>query len=133
MLRPLAALLVLAAAPAPAPWLVGDWFGQGQPYDRSEMWLAHMKPNGEIQVQFRTCAKGKALDKYEGGWWSLSGNTETIRIVTVNGLIYPRTDTYTILTQNGRKQVYRYQRTGFVYTSSRVDGAFEMPSCEAVS
>jgi hypothetical protein len=56
IVRPvLAVLLALAAPAAAAPFPVGAWFGQGQPHDKSEMWIARMLANGDFRVQFRTC------------------------------------------------------------------------------
>jgi hypothetical protein len=116
-----------------APFLVGAWFGQGQPNDKSEMWLARNAPDGTFQVQFRACSKGKALDQMETGRWSLAGDTETLEVLSVNGAPMAQKEIYKILSQDGAKQVYRYQATGFVYSSRRVDGNFEMPSCETIS
>lgn len=116
-----------------APFLVGSWFGTGQPNDKSEMWLAHMLPNGDFRAEFRSCVKGQAYDLTQTGSWSLNGYVETISLLTVNGQFYPRTDTYKILFQNGKKQTYRYLKTGYVYNSSRVDDKFEMPNCESIS
>ena len=128
--------LICLSQPIPAcaaPFLVGNWFGTGQPHDKSEMWLAHMLPNGEFRAEFRACIKGQPFDDTQSGHWVLSGDMETITIVTADGQPYPRTDAYKILFQNGRKQTYEYLKTGYVYNSSRVDGKFEMPSCETVS
>ena len=127
-------LLPIFASPASAaPFLVGTWFGTGQPDDKGEMWVAHMLPNGEFRAEFRSCVKGKALDMTQTGQWALAGDIETISIITADGLLYLRTDTYKILFQDGKKQTYRYMKTGYVYNSRRVDDKFQMPSCEAVS
>ena len=47
--------------------LAGTWFGQGEPFDKTEMYLDHFLPNGEIHSQFRTCLKGQAHDSTEDG------------------------------------------------------------------
>ena len=116
-----------------APFLVGSWFGTGQPDDRAAMWIAHMHADGSFAAQFRSCVKGKGLDEFEIGSWRLEGDTETINIRTVNGASFSREDVYKILLHQGDRQVYRYLRDGFVFTSRRVDEKFEMPSCEAIS
>ena len=116
-----------------APFLVGAWFGQGQPDDKGEMWLAHNAPDGSFQVQFRSCRKGQALDQIETGRWSLNGDTETLQVLTVNGAPLAQKELYKVLSHDGAKQVYRYDVTGFVYTSRRVDDKFELPSCETIS
>lgn len=129
-----AALLLLSLPVAAAPpWIAGVWFGQGQPNDKSEMWIARMGADGSFHAQFRACRKGKATDVVNDGHWSLNGDQETIQIQTVNGAFFPRTDYYAILTRDGKSQTYRYLATGFVYTSRRVDAKFQMPGCDLVS
>ena len=61
MLRAAAFLILIAvgAAPSHPSFLTGFWFGQGEPHDKSEMWLAHAYPNGDFAVQFRACRKGQ--------------------------------------------------------------------------
>jgi hypothetical protein len=126
-------LLDLTVPASAAPFLVGTWFGTGQPNDKSEMWVAHMLPNGDFRAEFRACIKGQAFDANQTGRWSLAGDMETITLITANGQPYTRTDTYKILFQDGKHQTYRYLKTGFVYNSARVDDKFEMPSCESIS
>ena len=132
-------LLVLAAVPAGAAsagrtgWMVGRWFGTGQPDDRSEMWLAQASPDGRFHVQFRRCRQGKAFDMTNDGVWTLDGAKETISIDTVGEhKLMPRHDVYTILSHTGDKQTYRYEGTGFVYTSRKVRADFAMPRCDLV-
>jgi hypothetical protein len=115
------------------PFLVGSWFGTGQPDDKGSMWLIHMTPDGNFQVLFRSCVKGKGLDEVETGRWQLSGDVETLHIQTVNGAKASQDDSYKILSHDGGKQTYQFLRTGFVYSSRRVDDKFEMPSCETIS
>jgi hypothetical protein len=138
-MRAVAVLLALSlpalALPFPASqaWITGFWFGQGQPNDKSEMWIAHMSADGAFHAQFRGCHKGKGTDTVNDGRWSLNGDVETIQIQTVGGQFSPRTDYYAILTHDGKSQTYRYLATGFVYTSKRVDAKFQMPGCDLVS
>ena len=116
-----------------APFLVGTWFGTGQPNDRSEMWMAHMLPNGDFRAEFRSCVKGHAFDQRQTGHWSLDKDVETITRSTVDGVPVQATDVYKILFQDGERQTYRYLGNGFVYNSRRVDDKFQMPSCESIS
>ena len=133
-MRLLAAVLALSLpAQAAAPWITGIWFGQGQPNDKSEMWIARMGADGSFHAQFRACRKGKATDVINDGRWSLNGDMETIQIQTVNGQFFPRTDYYAILGHDNKSQTYRYLATGFVYQSKRVDAKFQMPGCDLVS
>jgi hypothetical protein len=135
-------LLLLAAAPAmaapndgaPNHWMIGRWFGTGQPDDKGEMWLAQAFADGRFHVQFRRCRQGKAFDTTNDGTWVLDGARETIRIDTVDGQkLMPRHDRYTILSHTSGKQVYRYEGTGFVYTSRKVAANFAMPRCDLTS
>jgi hypothetical protein len=131
-----AALVVTLAPAAAAPaWLPGSWFGTGQPNDKSEMWLERAGADGSFHVEFRACRQGKAFDNSNDGRWTLAGDAETITVDSVNGrkLIAPRVDRYTILSHDDRKQVYRYEGTGFVYTSHRVDAKFVLPPCDLTS
>ena len=116
-----------------APFLIGSWFGQGQPDDKSEMWLIRQQANGNFQAQFRTCIKGKAQDDVESGHWSLAGDMETLMVLSVDGKPASQGESYKILSHDAGKQVYRYMASGFVYTSRRVGGDFDLPSCEAIS
>ncbi|MBV9550021.1 MAG: hypothetical protein JO256_10160 [Alphaproteobacteria bacterium] len=138
MTRPAVPLLVvlLAATPAGAApqWIAGRWFGTGQPNDKSEMWLEEGGADGSFHVLFRACHQGKAVDMTNDGHWELNGNAETITVEAVNGQkIVPRIDRYTILSHDAGRQVYRYELSGFVYTSHRVDATFRMPSCDLTS
>ena len=128
-----AAVLAPLSSAAAAPFLVGTWYGEGQPNDKHEMWVARMSPDGAFHAQFRICLKGKALDQFNVGHWSLAGDVETIVIASVNGTPALRTDAYKILSHDAKSQTYRYLPTGFVYTSHRVADNFELPSCETIS
>lgn len=128
-----ATFLFYAPAAFAAPFLVGTWFGEGQPGDKYAMWVARMGAHGEFRAEFRSCDKGKATDLSQTGVWSLTGDTETIQIQTADGRPYARTDVYKILGHDGAHQTYRYLPTGWVYNSRRVPDGFQLPSCEAIS
>jgi hypothetical protein len=134
-MRRLAAMLMAIVLPAQAgaPWIVGTWYGQGQPYDRSEMWIAQMGADGSFHARFRACRKGKATDATNDGTWRLDGDMETIQVQLANGQFMPRTDLYQILAHDGKNQTYKYLATGFIYKSVRVDAKYPMPPCDLVS
>jgi len=135
LLLPALLLLVTPAfAQDGAAWLHGRWFGSGQPQDRSQMWLDETTPDGRFHVLHRACRQGKALDTVEEGTWSLKGDVLTIQIEKLNGRPIPRdVDVYRILKHDKATQTYRYEETGFVYNSRKVDAKFEMPPCDLVS
>jgi hypothetical protein len=129
-----ALLLAMLGAPAadhPA-FLTGTWFGQGEPNDRSEMWLAQAGANGEFAVQFRTCRKGNASDLLQKGTWSFQGDIETVQITLSGGMIVFEETPYKILFHDGNHQTYSMP-LGFVFKSARVDAGFHMPPCDLTS
>jgi hypothetical protein len=134
-MRSVLAALLLMALPANAapPWLAGTWFGTGQPGDRSEMFLDTMGANGQFHAHHRWCRKGKPVDQFQVGTWSLKGDLLTINVATVNGKPSPQSDPYRILSHDAQSQKYVYLPINFAYTSSRVAAGFDMPSCELTS
>ena len=132
-LAALIAVLALLAQTSAAAFPLGLWFGQGEPGDDTEMWLARVVPGGQFQVQFRSCHGKQARDSIETGHWSLKGDIETIDIARVNGRPEPREDVYRILSHDARTQSYRFIKTGFFYKSVLVDGSFELPPCGLTS
>ena len=128
--------LMLVAAQVPASehpaYLTGVWFGQGEPHDKSEMWLAQTSANGEISVQFRACRKGKAYDLFQKGRWWFRDGIETVQITLSNGQVVFDETPYKILSHDGNHQTYSMP-SGFVFRSARVDAKFKMPDCDLVS
>jgi len=129
-------LLLLSSAPVAAvehpSYLAGYWFGQGEPHDKSEMWLAHASPNGDFAVQFRACRKGKASDLFQKGKWWFQDGIETVQITQSGGQIMLNETPYKILSHDGKSQTYSMP-SGFVFSSKRVDAKFVMPACDLVS
>lgn len=128
--------LLLLSAPAFAAehpsFLTGIWFGQGQPRDKSAMWLAHAGANGDFAVHFRACRKGKASDLFQKGKWWFQDGIETVQITLSNGQIMFDETPYKILSHDGKSQTYSMP-SGFVFRSKRVDAKFTMPPCDLVS
>lgn len=135
-MRRLIACLVMLAAPHAAfaaPSMSGIWYGHGQPGDQLAMYLDQLRPNGDFLVHHRTCIKGKTFDQFAAGRWSVSGNTLTINIQTVNGQSEPRTDVYRTQSVDAKTWRYTYLPTNFSYSAQRVADTFKMPSCDLVS
>ena len=78
----LAAAFLLSAAHAEAPsYMIGTWFGHGQPEDKSAMYIDRMRPDGTWRGEYRVCVKGKALnDEVQTGRWKLDGDTLTLGV-----------------------------------------------------
>ena len=130
-----AAAWLLFAGPAMAatPYLLGFWFGTGQPNYKTNMWLEQFLPDGEFRGQYRSCVGGKPQDMTQTGRWSLDGDRERIDILTANGQYQPRSDPYQLVSVDEKTWKYRYLPLGYVFTARRVDDKFELPSCEAIS
>jgi hypothetical protein len=126
--------LVLMAVPALAApsYMVGTWFGSGQPHDRSSMYIDRMRPDGSWRGEYRTCNKGKSEDLVQEGRWSLNGDVLSLRVEKVDGSFMPRTDTYRILQHSPTAQKYVELPLNFAYSPQRVADNYTMPSCQLV-
>ena len=110
------ALLWAAPACAFAPAaLQGNWFGTGQPEDRSEMYIDHFLPGGVFRAEHRWCRQGKAADHTQTGHWSLSGDTLTIHVATEDDMRVERDDVYRITLLDAQRQTSVYLPENFTY------------------
>ncbi len=128
-------VLVLGAWPAMAApsFMIGSWFGHGQPDDKGAMYIDRMRADGSWRGEYRTCIKGKASDQIQQGRWSLMGDIVTLQVETVNGQFAPRTDYYKLLSHDAKSQKYVSESWNFTYTPQRVADSFQMPGCDLVS
>jgi hypothetical protein len=135
-MRWLLAALLLMAAPAQAAtsYMVGTWFGHGQPEDKSAMYIDRVRADGTWQGEYRICSKGKPTDDLtQTGRWKLDGDILTLGVETVGGQFWPRTDLYKMLAHSPTAQKYLSISRNFIYTPQRVADDFKMPSCELTS
>src|ERR1700675_1840884 len=101
----LTALGLLSAAPAAGQsFMVGTWYGHGQPEDRDAMYIDRMQADGSWRGEYRTCMRGKAGDQVQEGRWALAGDVLSLRVEKVNGVNVPRTDTYKMLWHSANAQ-----------------------------
>ncbi|HYS46215.1 MAG TPA: hypothetical protein VEM35_07235 [Rhizomicrobium sp.] len=129
-----AALVALSAPPAgAASYMVGTWFGHGQPESKDSMYIDRMRADGSWRGEYRTCLKGKASDQVQSGRWSLSGDILSLQVEKVDDVPAPRTDSYKILSHAAQSQKYLSLAWNFPYTPQRVADDFQMPSCELTS
>jgi len=130
-----AALLLTGAQVQAAPsYMVGTWFGNGQPDDKSAMYIDRMRADGTWRGEYRVCIKGKPpKDDIQEGRWKLDGDILTLGVETVGGQFWPRTDTYKILEHSPKAQKYLSLGYKFTYTPQRVSDDFKMPSCDLTS
>jgi hypothetical protein len=132
----LACAVLFFATPAAAAvsYMVGTWFGQGQPESKEGMYIDRMRADGSWQGEYRTCIKGKPPDdQIQTGRWSLAGDVLSLKVDRVNGELKPRTDTYKMLAHSANSQKYVSMAWNFPYTPGRVADDFQMPSCELIS
>jgi len=129
-----ASLVVLCASPACAQsYMVGTWFGQGQPHSKESMYIDRMRSDGSWRGEYRTCIKGKSSDQVQEGRWSLSGDTLILKVEMVDGHREGRTDSYKMLAHTATTQKYVSLGWNFPYTPQKMADDFQMPSCELTS
>jgi len=129
-----ACVALFSAAPAfAASDLVGTWFGHGQRDDKNAMYIDRMFADGRWRGEYRTCVKGKALDQVQTGHWSFQGDILSLRVDTVNEVLWSHTDGYKMLAHSDKAQKYISLDWNFPFTPKRVADDFQMPSCDLVS
>lgn len=130
----LASLILTLASPASAAsYMVGTWFGHGQPQEKEAMYIDRMRADGSWRGEYRTCIKGKPLDDVQEGHWTLQGDMLLLRVDTVNGKRAPRTDLYRMLAHTATTQKYLSMSLNFPYAPEREPDDFKMPSCQLIS
>ena len=129
----LMSILALAAPASAASYMVGTWFGHGQPQDKEGMYIDRMRADGSWRGEYRTCIKGKALDEIQEGHWTLQGDMLSLRVDTVNGMRETRTDLYRMLGHTATSQKYLSLGYNYPYTPTREPDDFKMPSCQLIS
>jgi hypothetical protein len=126
------AFVILPAAAAQS-FMVGTWYGHGQPENPDSMYIDRMRADGSWRGEYRTCVRGKARDEVQEGRWALAGDTLSLRVEMVNGANAPRTDIYQMLWHSPTAQKYISQGWNFPYAPQRVADDFQMPGCDLVS
>ena len=126
-------ILALATPASAASYMVGTWFGRGQPQDQEAMYIDRMRADGSWRGEYRTCIKGKPSDQIQEGHWTLAGDTLSLRVDTVDGMRQPRTDLYKMLAHTATTQKYLSLGWNYPYTPAREPDDFKMPSCQLIS
>jgi len=127
-------ILALAAPAGAASYMVGTWFGYGQPEDKNAMYIDRMRADGSWRGEYRTCIRGKTAlpDQTQEGHWALKGDMLSLRVDTVDGVRAPRTDLYKMLAHTATTQKYLSLGWNYPYTPEREPDNFEMPSCQLI-
>ena len=126
-------ILALAAPASAASYMVGTWFGHGQPQDEEAMYIDRMRADGSWRGEYRTCIKGKGLDEVQEGHWTLQGDMLSLRVDTLDGVRMARTDLYRMLGHTATTQKYLSLGYNYPYTPTREPDDFKMPSCQLIS
>jgi len=126
-------IFALVSPAAAQSFMVGTWYGHGQPENRDAMYIDRMRADGNWRGEYRTCLRGKARDQVQEGRWALEGDILSLRVEKVNGVSTPRTDTYKMLSHAANAQKYVSLGWNFPYTPDRVADDFQMPGCDLVS
>jgi hypothetical protein len=122
-------ILALASPAAAQSYMVGTWYGHGQPESKDAMYIDRMRADGSWRGEYRDCLRGKASDSVQEGRWALAGDTLSLRVEKVNGAKEPRTDIYQMLWHSPTAQKYISQGWNFPYAPQRVADDFQMPGC----
>ena len=125
--------LILATPAWAQSFMVGTWFGQGQPQSKESMYIDRMRADGSWRGEYRTCIKGKSSDQVQEGSWELNGDTLILKVEFVDGRRDPRTDSYKMIAHTATTQKYISQGWNFPYTPKKMAEDFQMPSCELTS
>jgi hypothetical protein len=127
-------VLFFAAPASAASYMVGTWFGHGQPENKDSMYIDRMLADGRWRGEYRTCITGKPpIDWVQTGRWSLQGDILNLQVDMVNGLPTRRTDAYKMLAHSDKTQSYISLSRNYPYNPARMADRFEMPSCDLVS
>jgi hypothetical protein len=129
----LSSSVLIGPAFAAPSYMIGTWFGTGQPNDRSSMYIDRMRPDGSWRGEYRTCFKGKAQDQIQEGRWALQGDILLLNVHTMDGMPMPRVDRYRMLQHSDKAQKYIELPMQFAYTPTRVPDGYKMPACDLVS
>lgn len=135
-----AAVAAALALPSPASaakfekgFPAGFWYGEAKPRKVDTIWLAQFLPNGNFTAHFRICDRTNPHDDTETGTWAYDKGVFTLYIQMMNGVMQTGTQHYTTLSYDGRTWRYHYPVIPFDFTSVRVNGAFTLPECGAIS
>jgi hypothetical protein len=78
---------------------------------------------------FRTCHGRQTFDEDDSGTWVFRDAVLEVTSRSVNGQPILQTERYHTLSYDGRKHVYRHERSGFVFSAVRVGDDFQLPAC----
>jgi hypothetical protein len=118
------------AAPAPAPTLVGNWYGIGEPDDPDIFYIDSYASDGTFHSEYRKCEKGKLVyQQTQSGKWNYRGGVLTMNANMINGKPGVFDHSYTIeeLTPTEFK-ARMHGPTPFLFVENRIP-KFEFPPC----
>ena len=127
-----ALMLVFAAthgSAAPAPSLVGFWYGVGEPGDPEVFYIDAFGPDGKFNAEYRKCAKGKLIHRQtQSGTWKIADGVLTINSTVINGKPGQFDHAYTIEMLSATEFHARLHDPDFLFVERRI-AKFEFPDC----
>lgn len=126
-------LLIATGRPALAApfFLVGTWYGEGQPSSENVTWVVQFKSDGHWAARFRYCTTPRH-ESATSGTWTADKHAWTLVYTFSNGQPMYWEDRYVTLSYDGRKHTYRSTQTGHTFTAVRVPDGSKPPACEIV-
>lgn len=118
------------AAPAPAPTLVGNWYGIGEPGDPDIFYIDSYHADGTFNSEYRKCVQGKlAYQQTQSGKWTYRGGVLTMNSNVINGKPGVFDHSYKIESLTATEfQARMVDPTEFLFVQNRIP-AFEFPPC----
>jgi hypothetical protein len=121
--------------------VVGDWYGQGEPFDKNMAYLDHFRADGTVVTEVEICKGKTAMHGKDSGTWTAS--KDAMRVVTTvsdGAATHFQTD-YEIMSNDGKTWSYRIVAAepeqpsilGYVFTAKRVSPDFRLPGCLQIS
>ena len=121
--------------------VVGDWYGHGEPYDKTIAYLDHFRADGTVVTEVEICKGKTPMHGKDSGIWTAS--KDAMRVVTTvsDGVATHIQIDYEIMSNDGKTWSYRIAASepeepsilGYVFTARRVSPDFRLPGCLQIS
>lgn len=127
-----AAFSAQPALTAPAPSLVGYWYGLGEPNDPGTYYIDWFHADGRFSAEYRKCDKGKVVFKQTAaGTWKLAKDVLTISVTLSDGKPTRWDQVYTMESLTPTEFQARYQENDFLFIEIRIP-TFDFPACYVI-
>jgi hypothetical protein len=121
--------------------VVGDWYGQGEPFDKTMAYLDHFRADGTVVTEVEICKGKTAMHGKDSGTWSASKDAMRVDTTVTDGRATHFQTDYEIMSNDGKTWSYRIVASepeqpsilGYVFTAKRVAPDFRLPGCLQIS